>query len=520
MPLSSTKQRTFKNISYSLVSFAWPVLIALVLTPLLVRFFGVKEYGIYIYISTLLSLVGLLDIGFSGAVSKFIAEKKGQNDKEGLITIFKTANTIFFLIGVVGAVIIATSILLGFLIFSPEVTASYEPYVLAFVYGGLLFFVNSINSLQVIIPSALQRFDIGSKIGLSLITIQQVGVLAVVFFGGSISDLFLLQLLIAIVFYFIYKIQVRKLLDKDITSSLGAYGWSKKEAIRCYTFGIASSLHNLASSSLTYLDRAIIPIFLGPSNLTFYTLPGSITNKIPTLSSTLSAVIFPMTAFFQGEGDISKMRNLYVRSMRLIAIISASVTVGFIAFSYQILEYWIDVNLAEKASDVLIVLAITNCILAMISPLNGFLLGMGKLKAMTATSVVTAILNAVLLVLLLPAYGILGAAWAYLLALLPYVYLVYKVEKEYLGLSGRYIHYLKLFAQIMVTSLLVFLIDILFIKPYITNIFLALIAFGTSSLVFICIHYVLGFFEKEDTYDILTFIRQTTRSLLNKPFKK
>lgn len=514
------KERALKNISYSLLSFGWPVLIALFVTPIIVHHFGVKEYGIYIFISTLVSLAGLLDIGVSVALSKFIAEKHGSKDKEGIKNLFKTTNTILVIIGLTGAIFITSSIFIGLVSFPVETVGAYRVYIPAFIYAGILFFTNSISGLYALIPIAYQRFDISSKIGICFITIQQAGILMVVFLGWSINTLFLLQAFFALVFYFIYKKYSMTILNPDERLYIGMYGWNKLVAIKCYKFGIVSFLNNLAGSSLTYLDRMIIPLFLGPSNLTFYSLPGSITSKVPSLSTTLSSIVFPMTAYFEGGGNRDMTKNLYVRSMRLITVISTAVTVSFIAFAYQMLQYWISSELADKATGVLIILALTNLALAITYPLNNFLLGMGKLKALSVTSISTAVLNAILLVTLLPRFGIVGAAWAYLLALIPYLFLIYITEKSYLELTFRRAHYLKLIKQLIVTSTAVFLFDVFLIKPLITSFFLVIVALAVSGSFFIAVHYLFGFFEKEDSHDIYNFIKQALQSDLNTIFSK
>lgn len=515
----TVKERALKNISYSLLSFGWPVLIALFATPIIVHHFGFKEYGIYIFISTLVSLAGILDIGFATALNKFIAERHGGKDKEALKNLFKTANTVLLVIGIVGAIFIVTSIFVGLSTFPGETVGAYRAYIPAFIYAGVLFLMNSIGGLYTIIPVAYQRFDIISKIGISLITIQQASILMVVFLDWSINTLFLIQAVLAVVFYFIYKKYTLEILSPDERSFVGKYGWNKDEAIRCYRFGVVSFLNNLAGSSLTYLDRIIIPLFLGPSNLTFYSLPGSITSKVPSLSITLSSVVFPMTAHFEGGGNRDMTKNLYVRSMRLITIVSTAVTVSFVAFAYQMLQYWISPELADKATSVLVVLALTNLALAITYPLNNFLFGMGKLKALSLTSASTAILNAILLVALLPHFGIVGAAWAYLLALIPYLFLIYITEKKYLELTFRRAHYLKLIRQLFVTSTVVFLFDVFLIKPLISSFFLVIVAVIISGVSFIVAHYLFGFFEKEDTYDILSFTKQASSTLGNY-FKK
>ena len=320
------KERAFKNISYSLLSFIWPVIIAFVVVPIVVHYFGIKEYGIYIFISTLVSLTGLIDVGFSTALSKFISEYDGSKDLKSKEKLFKTANTILLIIGIIGAVVIISSIFIGLSFFPDELINSYQEYIPAFIYAGLLFFITSINSLHIIVPTAYQRFDLMSKIGIPIITIQQLAILLIVYLKLSINTLFLSQLLIAVVSYFVYRKYTLKILNKEEQLYLGVYGWDKDEAIKCYKFGMISFLNNIAGSSLTYLDRMIIPMFLGPSNLTYYSLPGSVTNKVPSLSRTLASVIFPMTSYFNGEGNKDMIKNLYIRSMRLITVISAAFT--------------------------------------------------------------------------------------------------------------------------------------------------------------------------------------------------
>ena len=163
------------------------------------------------------------------------------------------------------------------------------------------------------------------------------------------------------------------------------------------------------------------------------------------------------------------IKNLYIRSMRLITVISAAFTITFIVFAYPMLEFWISEDVANKGSDVLIVLAITSFVLAITGPLSNFLLGMGKLKLLSITSVLTAILNIILLFILIPKFGILGAAWAYLLALIPYIYLLYVTEYSYLELTFRKAHYLKLIKGLLVTSFVIYLIDYFVIKQFIVN---------------------------------------------------
>jgi O-antigen/teichoic acid export membrane protein len=507
---SSITERALKNISYSVLSYGWPVIIAIFITPLIVHKLGIKGYGIYIFINTLITLAGLLDIGISTALSKFIAERHGRRDSEGLGRLFGTGNIILLAIGVAGFIFISGSIFVGLVSF-PGTAGEYSAYIPAFIFAGFTFFINSINTLYIILPMALQRFDVGIKIGLYSITLQQLTTLALLFMGRSINSIFLAQALLTLIFYFIYRKYSVVLLNEDEQKSVHKYAWHKKEALTCYTFGIVTFFNNLAGSSLTYLDRMIVPVFLGPSNLTYYSLPGSITNKTPGFSATLSGIIFPMTATFEGAGEKDKIKILYVRSMRLITITSAAITITFMAFAYKMLNYWISPDLANKASAVLIILALTNFVLAITGPLSNFLLGMGKLRSLTIASVVTAVFNLVLLLVLLPRFGIEGAAWAYLLALVPYLFLFYRTERVYLALLDRKDYYLKILLQISCTSTVVYLIDAFIVERFISNFPGVIVSCIFSFALFLGVHYMFGFFEKEDVHDIGSFVRRLLR---------
>jgi stage V sporulation protein B len=281
--------------------------------------------------------------------------------------------------------------------------------------------------------------------------------------------------------------------------------WDKIEAIKCYKFGLTTFINNIATTSLTYLDRLIIPFFLGPSSLTYYSLPGNITSRIPSLSNSLTVILFPMASGLSGTGDMEKIRNLYIRSFRLITVVAAAITVTTLAYAHQILQYWISAEFADKATTVLIILAFTNFILALASPLSNFLLGLGKLKFITTLSITMAVVNTVLLVILIPIAGINGAAWAYLLSLFPVLYMIYFTEKHYLSLSERRKYYIKIILGNILVGVVVYLISKLLLVHLISSLILVLVVGGFTMVLYIVIYWALRLFEREDVESVKLF---------------
>ncbi len=490
--------RALTNTAWSVLSYGWPILFSIIITPIVVTSLGIKEYGIYTFFNTVISLLGLLDFGISTAISKYLAEYYAQKDFEKIKRLLGTALTIFTAIGVIGFVVFV----IGSFIPSLSTTlADYSHYKVGLIFAGLTFFIMVSTSIYSISFAALQRFDISSKIGIVILTVQQISILVLVLMGYSINAIFVIQFFISLLSFLIQ----RKLAKGILPELPKKFLWDKVEAIKCYKFGLTTFINNIATTSLTYLDRLIIPFFLGPSSLTYYSLPGNITNRIPSLSNSLTVILFPMASGLSGTGDIEKIRNLYIRSFRLITVVAAAITVTTLAYAHQILQYWISAEFADKATVVLIILAFTNFVLALASPLSNFLLGLGKLKFITTLSITMAVLNTVLLVILIPFAGINGAAWAYLLSLFPVLYMIYFTEKHYLSLTDRKKYYVKIVLGNILVGVIIYMIGKLFLVHLISSLLLVLVIGGLTMIAYIVLYWALRLFEREDIESVKLF---------------
>ncbi len=510
MKKDSPTYRALSNAFFSLISFGWPIIIAVFVTPFIVHRLGIKEYGVYLFISTLIGLAGLLDIGIASALGKFIAEEHGRENFEKLKKIFKIGNSIFLLIALVGSFGIVSTIFVGEFFFGARIT-EYLQYTPSFYAAAGMFFINSIMSIYVMLPNALQRVDAGVRVGLSFFTTQQIAIIVVLLCNGSINDIFISLLLLYVLFYFFYRRVAVRLVPQELQRALSMYGWDKKEVVSYYAFGLKVFVNNIANSSLTFLDKALMPIFIGPSNLTYYGIAGSIANKTPAISGTFANVIFPMAASFEGAGDRERTKQLYIRSMRLITILSLAIVITIISFPYKMLQYWISIDVAEHATEALIILTWTNFVLSLTGPLTNFLVGIGHLKVLTRTSVSAAVLNAILLVILLPLSGIYGASLAYLFALVPYIILFYWTETHFLMLTGRIRFYLYFALKLFFAGFVTFLFNQYVLVQYIYNFPSVLVVSAVSILFFMFVYYICGLFEKEDVRDIQHFARNILR---------
>ncbi len=500
METSSLTYKTLKNVMYSVIGYVWPMFFSIFVTPVIIFHLGIKNYGIYLFINSIVALLGILEFGISTAIVKHFAFYYGKKDEAALKTLIRTANSLVFVIGLVG---LGISVGIEFIgpHLMPNQFASYAQYMSLFLIGGGIFFMNCLFSVYGMILIALQRFDLSNKIGVISITVSSLSMLFLVLAGGSIKSIFILQFLISTVFGYITYRAVKKILPWAGLK----YEWNRPEIKKCYKFSIVASINNVANSALSSLDRLIIPFYVGPSNLTFYSVPGNITNKIPGIANTLSTMIFPMTSQLDGGGETARIEALYIRSFRLITIIAAATTITTITYSHKILLFWLNADFANHSSTVLVILAATCFIIALFGPLSNFLLGLGKLKFLTTMSVGMGVLNAVLLLVLLPRYGIIGAAWAYFFSVLPVTYMFFYTEKHYLSLVNRKNYYKRKIVGTLVTSAIVWLLGTFVLSQFVVSL-ATLILVGLASVIFyILVYKIFGFFEGEDWKDLELF---------------
>jgi O-antigen/teichoic acid export membrane protein len=377
---------------------------------------------------------------------------------------------------------------------------------MAILFAGILFLITSATTIFSIIPNALNRFDISNKVGLVTITLQQVSIAIAVLNSATIPQIFLISSIMAFISSCLNMYISHRLLPN---LSLYYLCIDKKEILNFYKFGISSFVNNIASSSLTYLDRIIIPFLLGPSNLTYYSLPGNVASKTSGFANVMSSTLFPLTTHLDSTNNIEKIKLLYVRSTRLLFILSASIVITIVSFSYEILNYWINNDLAEKASGILIILAITNLILSSTSPISNILLGIGKLKYLTINSIIMATLNILLIFILAPKFGLTGIAWAYLLSLLPMIWLIFKIEREYLKLESRFNFYILILSKVSIVSLIIYTINDFLLRDLVKSLFTLLIVLPLSIILFLALYFFFGFFDKKDIHDIKKFLKST-----------
>ncbi len=497
--INTSAQNALKNSAYNFISFVLPIIVIIFITPIVISKWGPKEYGVYIFLNTVTVFLGLLDLGVSTANSKHIIEYKTKEQDDKLKKLIYSMNSVYAIMSIIYFIICFGIGIIIQTFFIERVGVGNNYLLIFFILGvttAISALFNNFNNILI----TIQRYDLQVKIYVFFTLLSSGLMLGLVLLGYGIITVLMMQLAIAILTCVTQIVIVKKVFPIIKMK----FAWDKTEIFRNYKFGFLVAFNNVANSSLVHFDKLLIPVFLGNAQLTYYSVPGSIATKISSVSTTLSTVLFPITVNLHSLNNIEKIKKLYIRSMRLILILSSAISLSIIFNAEKILLYWLDKSFVSQSLTVLILLVLTNFILALFNPLSNLLIAMGKMKFLTIGSFTMAIINLISLLILLPRYGINGAAFSYLISVLMIFAMFSYAEKKYFNIQKNANK--KTAFRLLLTTVPFFIIIKLAISPLITSL-LSLIILGPSSvIIFMLLYKILGFVEKEDQQVLNVFI--------------
>ena len=231
-----------------------------------------------------------------------------------------------------------------------------------------------------------------------------LGLLIIIFNWYSKSELYIvLSLLISFIIALI--VSVVRIFPLNYTENV--------KKIKC-SFLIKESLPMMLSSSMIFIIFSIDTLMLGyfdsSENVGIYRIVTQISGVNAVFLIILSAIVGPKISNLHSEGKGMEIKSLIQKSSKAILFITLPILVLILVFASNILLFFGNEYLSAKYA--IIILSICQFLYA-ISGFVDLILNMtGKQKTFGRITVLTAVLNIVLNFILIPKFGLTGAAVA------------------------------------------------------------------------------------------------------------
>lgn len=405
-------QKLIRNTLFNFLGQFYILVLGIAVVPYVVHRLGAGLYGVLVLVATIGGFGTMLNLGMGNALTKYISEYYWQKDFERIRSLFQTALAVCLFGGVT-----CFLLLLGFKarisawLFHGDVRV--QPFIsIALWITAFGFLLSTLTEALAAIPMGLQRFDISNRINVITATIRSLGMIAALllgFFVRAILGIYIVAGLTAVVAYIYYGcrlvpgLRLRPKFDFSIFRRLIGYS-------------VPVLIASLAALIVHRFDRVLVAYFLSISAVSFYVIPYALAEKSQIGVGNITSVIFPsaseLAAMRAGEG----LKELYVRATKMVILAILPATAILVAFPAQILQWWVGPEYAVRGALVLQLVAV------------GFLLNIlghvpyyvtqaiGRPWTSAKFSFLNAIVNLSLFLVLIPRFGIVGAAVGFLIS--------------------------------------------------------------------------------------------------------
>lgn len=429
----SNTTRALRNSGYAIVEFAWPLVLALLVTPYVVHGLGTAAYGVLSIVAVTLGFFGLLDLGIGGAAMRAVAQHFERQEYGDAGRVLGTAITVYLAVGVGGAILLAllTPLLVTRVLSVPADVQ--RPAIAAFLVSAIGFPVTLVVGALASVPKAAQRFDLSTRVALLATTVGPVAVVAAIALRLGLAGVAVASLLVNLAAGSIYYAVAHRLLqgasiplrlDRGLLGGLASFaGW-----FLLASFGV---------TILYQLDKLLLGALLSVSAVTYYVVPGNLANRIQGILAAATQIVFPATSALLARGNPEALVRLYRDGTRLTFLLAACLGVPMAVFARPFLAAWVGQDFADRSSSAMVLLVCTYVLLGLTGVVWGLAFGAGRAKANAVFAVGMGAFDIALLLLLVGPYQVTGAAAAYLAsAALGVPALIAYVERQVIGLSG------------------------------------------------------------------------------------
>lgn len=397
--MENSYQKFAKDILIIGVTNLLVTLSALILLSLLTKTIGAQGYGMWAQVDVTIQLaIGIVGLGLPFALSRFLA---AETDKGKLQDGFYSAFTIVTLAA------LAASILL-ILVAKPVAAAFFAGATQIVRITGLIVLVWSLDLMLLGLFRARRQmrsyaiFMIATKFG-------EVGLIAYLVLNGHgilsvILCLLAVRTLIFLALFFFVKSQIGIKRPRFCTS---------REYL---SFSLPTIPGLISDWVVASSDRYIIGYFLGVTSVGIYSASYNLGILPLVLAGVLGFVLPPTLSKLYDEGRMNEVKTLLSYSLKYLLMIAIPFVCGAAVLSKQVLRLFSTSEIASQGYYVVPVVALATLLVCICIPFDEILVLVKKTKIGGIACTLAALINLGLNLLIVPIWGILGAAITTLIA--------------------------------------------------------------------------------------------------------
>lgn len=381
------------------------VITGILLTPVLLGSLGPSMYGVLILVMSIQGLAGLLDLGVSASVVKYVAEHEAREEPAARNAVLSTLSMLHLVIGMAAGVVLALVALVGLPLFDLD-ERDFSAALDALLVAAVGIAVNLVLSVPGNLIIGLRRFDVSNAVTITQTIASALVTLAALGAGAGPAVLVAINVIGIALGYLVRWWYGRRLLpDLRISPRLA----DRATLRRVGAYGGWLFLVDAGKTLFYHADAVLIALFLPVAAVGSYSLGFRPASAISYLAGPLVAVFVPTAATLQARHETGALRRLLLDGSRLSFALTLAGAVWLWTFGGLLIETWIGPD-QDDAIAVMSVFVAVFLFGAFQYPASAVLRGIGAVRGFATVVLGEYLANVALSLLLIPRIGIMGAA--------------------------------------------------------------------------------------------------------------
>jgi O-antigen/teichoic acid export membrane protein len=404
----STGRVLARNSALNLLGHGLPIAAALLAIPPLVRGFGDERFGVLTLAWAAIGYFSLFELGLGRALTQAVALRLGNGGRGALPEITWTALVLLFAFGIVGGVaVMALTPLLVTRVLNIPAGLELEAQRAFWILAAMMPIVVTTVGLRGLIEGH-QHFGAATLLRIPMVVFTYLGPLAVLPFSRSLVPA-VVVLAIGRVISFVAHAWLSARLYPFLRLPIVFRRDPAKDLLH---FGGWSTVTNIVSPMMVYLDRFVIGAVLTVAAVAHYVTPYEVVARLLIIPAALTGVVFP--AFTSSlASDPTRMSALYDKSLRVVILATFPAVLLAVALAREGLQLWMGSVLPLESAFVVQWLAFGVFATALAQAPATALQSAGRPDLIARLHLAELPVYIVLLVMTTRAFGIRGVAMAW-----------------------------------------------------------------------------------------------------------
>lgn len=394
-----------RNVSTRYLAIAVEAILGVVILPFNVAHLGQSAYGLWMLTASVTAYFSVLDLGYAGALVKFVAQYRARRDLRALNEILSTTFAIFAFFGCLTYVVaIVIAIFLGrifqltpdqihtgrlvLLIISANVAAG-----TAFsVFGGVI--------------NGFQRYDLNNVVGTASSVVTAVVNIAVLAAGFGLVELVAATTLVRLLTYGIYRANAYRVFP-DLRIRFSSFRRARLREVTL--FSVYMLLIDWANKLNYSVDALVIGAFLNTSAVAVWTVGQRLAEVTQRLTNQLNEVLFPAVVDNDTAARMHRLQAIFVQGTRLSLATVIPMGGVMILMAGPLVQAWVGPDFSGSVV-VLQLLSLTVIVRVGNATAGTLLKGAGEHRLVAFTNVAAALVNLALSIAIVKPLGLVGVA--------------------------------------------------------------------------------------------------------------